>query len=160
MNKAYLLTGGNEGDRYLNMQRARTNIEHICGQLLQVSSLYETAPWGKTDQADFLNQVLLIDTKWTPAELLKLILRIEEKGGRIRTEKNAPRTIDIDILFYDQLVIDEPGLSIPHPRIADRRFVLEPLNEISPEFEHPVLHKTIHQLLLECTDELAVKKIS
>jgi 2-amino-4-hydroxy-6-hydroxymethyldihydropteridine diphosphokinase len=160
MNKAYLLTGGNEGDRYLNMQQARTNIEHICGQLLQVSSLYETAPWGKTDQADFLNQVLVIETKWNPEELLKVLLQIEEKGGRIRTIRNAPRTIDIDILFYDHLVIDEPGLRIPHPRIADRRFVLEPLNEISPEYEHPVLHKTIHQLLLECTDELAVKKIS
>jgi len=159
MNKAYLLTGGNEGDRYLNMQQARTNIEHICGRLLQVSSLYETAPWGKTDQADFLNQVLLIETKWSPRELLKAILQLEEKGGRIRTVKNAPRTIDIDILFYDQLVIEEPGLSIPHPRIADRRFVLEPLNEISPVYEHPVLHKTIHQLLLECTDQLAVKKI-
>ena len=106
MNKAYLLTGGNEGDRYLNMQQARTNIELICGQLLQVSSLYETAPWGKTDQADFLNQVLLIETKWSPGELLKAILQIEEKGGRIRTVKNAPRTIDIDILFYDQLVIE------------------------------------------------------
>ena len=159
MNKAYLLTGGNEGDRYLNMQQARTNIELICGQPLQVSSLYETAPWGKPDQADFLNQVLLIETKWSPRELLKAILQIEEKGGRIRTVKNAPRTIDIDILFYDRLIIEEPGLSIPHPRIADRRFVLEPLDEISPGFEHPVLHKTIHQLLLECTDELAVKKI-
>jgi 2-amino-4-hydroxy-6-hydroxymethyldihydropteridine diphosphokinase len=159
MNKAYLLTGGNEGDRYLNMQQARTNIEHICGRLLQVSSLYETSPWGKTDQADFLNQVLLIETKWRPMELLKILLQIEEKGGRIRTVKNAPRTIDIDILFYDNLVLEEPGLTIPHPRIADRRFVLEPMNEISPEFEHPVLHKSIHRLLLECTDELAVKKI-
>ncbi len=159
MNKAYLLTGGNEGDRYLNMQQARTNIELICGRLLQVSSLYETAPWGKTDQPDFLNQVLLIETKWSPRELLKAILHLEEKGGRIRTVKNAPRTIDIDILFYGQMVIEEPGLSIPHPRIADRRFVLEPLNEISPGYEHPVLHKTIHQLLLECTDQLAVKKI-
>jgi 2-amino-4-hydroxy-6-hydroxymethyldihydropteridine diphosphokinase len=159
MNKAYLLTGGNEGDRYLNMQQARTNIEHICGRLLLVSSLYETAPWGKTDQPDFLNQVLLIETKRSPAELLKALLQIEEKGGRIRTIKNAPRTIDIDILFYNRLVIEEPGLTIPHPRIADRRFVLEPLNEISPGFVHPVLHKTIQRLLLECTDELAVKKI-
>jgi 2-amino-4-hydroxy-6-hydroxymethyldihydropteridine diphosphokinase len=159
MNKAYLLTGGNEGDRYLNMQQARTNIEHICGQLLQVSSLYETAPWGKTDQADFLNQVLLVETKLNPRELLNAVFQIEAKGGRIRTIKNAPRTIDIDILFYNQLILEEPGLSIPHPRIAYRRFVLEPLNEISPGFEHPVLKKTIHQLLLECTDELAVKKI-
>ena len=159
MNKAYLLTGGNEGDRYLNMQQARANIEHICGRVLQVSSLYETAPWGKTDQPDFLNQVLLIETKWSPQDLLKRILQIEEKGGRIRTEKNAPRTIDIDILFYNNLVIHEPGLSIPHPRITERRFVLEPLNEISPRYVHPEFRKTIHELLLECTDQLAVKKI-
>jgi 2-amino-4-hydroxy-6-hydroxymethyldihydropteridine diphosphokinase len=159
MNKAYLLTGGNEGDRYRNMQQARTNIEHICGRILQVSSVYETAPWGKTDQADFLNQVLLVETKLSPRDLLNAIFLIEEKGGRKRTVKNAPRTIDIDILFYNRLVLEEPGLSIPHPRIAERRFVLEPLNEISPAFLHPVLGKTIHELLLECTDELAVKKI-
>jgi 2-amino-4-hydroxy-6-hydroxymethyldihydropteridine diphosphokinase len=159
MNKAYLLTGGNEGDRYLQLQQARTNIEHICGQFLLVSSLYETAPWGKPDQPDFLNQVLLVETKLGPQALLRAILSIEEKGGRKRTVKNAPRSIDIDILFYNLLVLEEPGLSIPHPRIADRRFVLEPLNEISPEFIHPVFGKSIHQLLLECKDELAVKKI-
>lgn len=159
MNKAYLLTGGNEGDRFLHMQQARTNIELICGQVLQVSSLYETAPWGKAGQADFLNQVLLIQTNLDPQHLLKAILRIEEKGGRIRTWKNAPRTIDIDILFYNDLILDEPGLTIPHPRITERRFVLEPLNEISPEFQHPLFRKTISRLLLECRDELAVKKI-
>jgi 2-amino-4-hydroxy-6-hydroxymethyldihydropteridine diphosphokinase len=159
MNKAYLLTGGNEGDRYLHLQQARTNIELICGQLLQVSSLYETAPWGKTDQPDFLNQVLLVQTNLDPPALLRAILTIEEKGGRIRTVKNAPRIIDIDILFYNHLVVDEPGLCIPHPRIAERRFVLEPLNEISPEFLHPVFRKTISRLLMECTDELTVKKI-
>ncbi|HXB28446.1 MAG TPA: 2-amino-4-hydroxy-6-hydroxymethyldihydropteridine diphosphokinase [Puia sp.] len=159
MNKAYLLTGGNEGDRFLHMQQARTNIELICGQLLLVSSIYETAPWGKTDQPDFLNQVLLINTKFSPEELLKSILFIEEKGGRKRTVKNAPRTIDIDILFYNDLILEKPGLTIPHPRIAIRRFVLEPLNEISPEFIHPVIGKTIRELLLECKDELGVKKI-
>jgi 2-amino-4-hydroxy-6-hydroxymethyldihydropteridine diphosphokinase len=156
MNKAYLLTGGNEGDRYRNMQQARTNIELICGQILQVSSLYETAPWGKPDQPDFLNQVLLVQTKLKPRELLSAILSIEEKSGRKRTARNAPRTIDIDILFYNN---DEPGLSIPHTRLADRRFVLEPLNEIAPDFPHPVFGKTVHELLLECKDELAVKKI-
>jgi 2-amino-4-hydroxy-6-hydroxymethyldihydropteridine diphosphokinase len=109
MNKAYLLTGGNEGDRYLNMQQARTNIEHICGQLLQVSSLYETAPWGNANQADFLNQVLLVDTKLSPQDLLKAIFIIEEKGGRKRTVKNAPRTIDIDILFITGLSWKNPA---------------------------------------------------
>jgi 2-amino-4-hydroxy-6-hydroxymethyldihydropteridine diphosphokinase len=141
------------------MKQARANIEHICGQLLLVSSLYETAPWGKTDQPDFLNQVLLLETKFNPDTLLQVLLSIEEKDGRIRTVKNAPRTIDIDILFFNNLVVEKPGLSIPHPRIADRRFVLEPLNEISPEFIHPVLKKSIHQLLQECKDELGVKKI-
>jgi 2-amino-4-hydroxy-6-hydroxymethyldihydropteridine diphosphokinase len=159
MNKAYLLTGGNEGDRYLNLQQARTNIEHICGRLIQASSLYETAPWGNSNQADYLNQVLVVETIMNPYELLASILFIEEKGGRIRTIRNAPRTIDIDILFYNQLVLDQPGLHIPHPRIADRRFVLEPLNEISPGFVHPVFGKSIRQLLQECKDELAVKKI-
>jgi 2-amino-4-hydroxy-6-hydroxymethyldihydropteridine diphosphokinase len=159
MNIAYLLTGGNEGDRYLHMQQARTNIELICGQVLQVSSLYETAPWGKTDQGDFLNQVLRVQTKLGPRALLEAILSIEEKGGRKRTVKNAPRTIDIDILFYNRLVLEEPGLSIPHPQIAARRFVLEPLDEMTPDFIHPVLGKTIHQLLLECRDPLGVKKI-
>jgi 2-amino-4-hydroxy-6-hydroxymethyldihydropteridine diphosphokinase len=160
MNKAYLLTGGNEGDRYLNLQQARTNIEHICGRIIQVSSLYETAPWGNSNQADFLNQVLIVETQMNPHELLAAILFIEEKGGRIRTVRNAPRTIDIDILFYNQLVLDQPGLHIPHPRIAERRFVLEPLNEISPDLIHPVSGKSIRQLLQECKDELAVKKIS
>jgi 2-amino-4-hydroxy-6-hydroxymethyldihydropteridine diphosphokinase len=159
MNKTYLLTGGNEGDRYLNLQQARANIELICGQLLLISSLYETAAWGKTDQPDFLNQVLLVNTVLSPRSLLDAIFSIEEKGGRKRTVKNAPRTIDIDILFYNRLVLEESGLTIPHPRIAERRFVLEPLNEISPEFVHPVFGKTIHELLLECNDELAVKKI-
>jgi 2-amino-4-hydroxy-6-hydroxymethyldihydropteridine diphosphokinase len=159
MNKAYLLTGGNEGDRYLNLQQARTNIEHICGRLIQASSLYETAPWGNSNQADYLNQVLVVETIMNPDELLASILFIEEKGGRIRTVRNAPRTIDIDILFYNQLVLDQPGLHIPHLRIADRRFVLEPLNEISPGLIHPVFGKSIRQLLQECKDELAVKKI-
>ena len=159
MNKTYLLTGGNEGDRILHMQQARANIELFCGRILQISSLYETAPWGKTDQSDFLNQVLVVETTLGPHPLLHALLSIEESLGRKRSVRNAPRTIDIDILFFDQLILKEPGLEIPHPRIADRRFVLEPLDEISPDFIHPVLKKTIHQLLQECTDELAVKKM-
>ncbi len=159
MNKAYLLTGGNVGDSHRYLQQALTNIELICGQILQVSSVYQTAAWGKKDQPDFLNQVVLVNTKLDPQTLLSAILGIEEKSGRIRTVRNAPRTIDIDILFYNQLILEEPVLSIPHPRIAERRFVLEPLNEISPDLLHPVFGKTISRLLQECTDELTVKKI-
>ncbi len=159
MNKAYLLIGGNEGDRLLHMQQARANIELICGAVEQVSSLYITAAWGKTDQADFLNQALLINTGMDPHTLLISILSIEEKMGRKRTVKNAPRIIDIDILFYNRLVMADPGLIIPHPRIPERRFVLEPLAEIAPGFIHPESGKTILQLLRECTDTLAVKKM-
>ncbi|MDP4130319.1 MAG: 2-amino-4-hydroxy-6-hydroxymethyldihydropteridine diphosphokinase [Bacteroidota bacterium] len=159
MNKTYLLIGGNEGDRFLHMQQARANIELICGAIEQVSSLYSTAAWGKTDQADFLNQALLIDTRLAPHALLTSILSIEEKMGRKRTVKNAPRIIDIDILFYNREIVADPELSIPHPRMAERRFVLQPLAEIAPGFIHPGLGKTIQQLLRECTDTLAVKKI-
>ena len=159
MNKAYLLIGGNEGDRFLHMQQARANIEHICGVIEQVSSLYLTAAWGKTDQADFLNQALLISTSLEPQELLQANLTIEEKMGRIRTVKNAPRIIDIDILFYNEEIISTATLVIPHPRIPERRFVLEPLNEIAPRLIHPVSRKPVMELLRECTDTLAVKKI-
>jgi 2-amino-4-hydroxy-6-hydroxymethyldihydropteridine diphosphokinase len=159
MNNTYLLTGGNEGDRYLHMQQAKANIEHICGRIIRVSSLYETAAWGKTDQSDFLNQVLLVETLLCPKDLMQAIFEIEKALGRKRSVRNAPRTIDIDILFYNNEVMDSPGLTIPHPRISERRFVLEPLNEIASDYIHPALHKSVRQLLMECKDELAVKKI-
>lgn len=159
MNRAYLLIGGNEGDRFLHLQEARANIEHICGVVEQVSSIYETAAWGKTDQADFLNQALQLSTKLSARELLQANLDIESRMGRRRTVRNAPRIIDIDIIFFNSAIISQEDLQIPHPRMAERRFVLEPLNEIAPGFIHPSLHKSVRQLLAECTDPLEVKKI-
>jgi len=134
-------------------------IEKKIGKIIRQSGLYQTEAWGKTDQPDFLNQVIVADTKLTAAQTMETILSIETAMGRIRTEKNAPRIIDIDILFFNKEIIHKKNLSVPHPSIHLRRFVLVPLNEIAPNFIHPVLQKTNHQLLMKCPDELNVKKI-
>jgi 2-amino-4-hydroxy-6-hydroxymethyldihydropteridine diphosphokinase len=159
MNKAYLLIGGNEGDRFLNLKKALESIGHNIGSILQQSSLYETAPWGKNDQATFLNQALEISTKRDAASLMSEILKTERSLGRKRVEKNGPRTIDIDILLFNDEVYQETDLKIPHPELPNRRFALQPLSEIAPDLIHPVLHQSIRDLLLACTDKLDVKKI-
>jgi 2-amino-4-hydroxy-6-hydroxymethyldihydropteridine diphosphokinase len=159
MNKAYLLIGGNEGERADELARARRNITASCGPLIESSSLYETAAWGKTDQASFLNQALLLETPLTASSLMNTLLGIEEKMGRKRLEKYGPRIIDIDILFFNTEIINLTGLVIPHPEIQNRRFALAPMNEIASDYIHPVLQKTILELLLECPDQLDVKKI-
>jgi len=159
MNQAYLLTGGNEGNRLSHLLQAITNIEKYCGEITVRSSLYESAAWGKTDQPDFLNQTLLLQTRLTAQNLMRTILDIEKKMGRKRVRQYGPRTIDIDILFFNDEIIDEPSLIIPHPQIQNRRFTLVPMNEIAPGLIHPVLHKSIHRLLQECADPLDVKKI-
>ena len=159
MNKAYLLTGGNEGDRYGYLRQAGKYIEMDCGKILIQSSLYETAPWGNTLQGAFLNQALLIETPMDASVLMKALLQIEKKMGRARMEKYGPRIIDIDILFFNSDIVKEKELVIPHPQLQYRRFVLQPMNEIAPGFYHPILHKTIHTLLAECNDELDVKKL-
>jgi 2-amino-4-hydroxy-6-hydroxymethyldihydropteridine diphosphokinase len=160
MNKTYLLIGGNEDEPAARLAEARENIEKEAGRIVRSSSLYETAPWGKTDQADFVNQALEANTPLGAPELMKLLLRIEEKMGRRRTEKWASRIIDIDILFFNGEVIDLPGLTIPHPEIQNRRFVLAPLEEIAPDHIHPVLGRSIRELLAECPDRGSVKKIT
>lgn len=140
------------------LQKAQEQIGRRVGTVLRSSSIYQTAAWGKTDQPDFLNQVLIVESAKTAGEVMQLLLGIEKKMGRVRTEKNAPRVIDIDILFFNHDVINEKDLLVPHPQVPNRRFVLVPLNELSPQFRHPVLKKSIHQLLQECTDPLNVKK--
>ena len=160
MNEAYLLTGGNIGDRFDYLSKAKKEIEKRGGRILQQSSIYETAAWGKKNQEAFLNQVLKIETKLNPEQLLKSILQIEEDLGRKRGLKYGPRAIDIDILFFNDEVLDQQGLKIPHPQLQNRRFVLIPLNEIAPHKLHPVFHKTISQVLAECPDPLAVNKFN
>jgi 2-amino-4-hydroxy-6-hydroxymethyldihydropteridine diphosphokinase len=147
------------GDRVDNLSRARTMIGDQCGKLLQASSLYETEAWGMKDQAPFLNQALAIETRLAPAELLDSILSIEEALGRVRQEKYGPRTIDIDILFFGEQVIDQAHLSIPHPFLHERRFALVCMDEIAPELVHPVSNKTIRQLLQDCPDASMVNKL-
>ena len=158
MNTTYLLLGSNMGNPQQQLLQAISSIEHLIGKLIRQSNLYQTAAWGKTDQPDFLNQVIIVETNLTASETMQTILGIEEKLGRVRTVKNASRTIDIDILFFNTDIIHQKDLLVPHPEIANRRFVLVPLNELSPHMKHPVLHKTIHELLEICPDQLDVKK--
>jgi len=160
MNKVFLLIGGNIGDRKQHLDTARKYLEQCCGKISKCSSIYETAAWGKTDQADFLNQALELETELNAKDLMKEILKIESKMGRERNEKYNARTIDIDILFFNDEIIDEPGLIIPHPQLQHRRFVLIPLNEIAPKVVHPVLKKNISELLEHCKDNLPVRPIS
>ncbi len=157
MHKVYLLLGSNLGDRRSHLRNAlRLLADH--GAISRTSSVYRSAAWGNTSQPDFLNVTAEFMSALPPGELLDVILSIETSIGRERTEKWGPRLIDIDILFFDTLVIKTPALEIPHPQIQNRRFTLEPLAEISPELEHPVLQKTITQLLKSCDDSLAVEK--
>ena len=158
MNKAYLLLGSNMGNSQRQLKIAIKNTTLQVGNIIRKSKLYATAAWGNTDQPDFLNQVIIVETKLTALQTIDIILDIEKKMGRVRTKKNAPRIIDIDILFFNKEIIAEKNLDVPHPQIENRRFVLIPLNELSPNFKHPVTHKTIHQLLNDCADTLDVKK--
>jgi 2-amino-4-hydroxy-6-hydroxymethyldihydropteridine diphosphokinase len=158
MNKAYLLIGGNMGNREKFLSAAREEIAKRCGLIIQQSAVYQTAAWGVEDQDAFLNQVLAIETRLDAQALLQQILCIEELLGRKREEKYGPRIIDIDILFYNNDIIKTEGLTVPHPQLQNRRFVLEPLNEIAPELVHPLLQKNVTELLAECPDNLAVQK--
>ena len=145
------------GNRKQFLNKSIKLIAEHGGSIVKESSIYETAAWGNTKQAAFLNKVIIIRTKFSPDDLMKTLLHIETGLGRIRTEKYGPRTIDLDILFYGDEIVIGKELVIPHPGIAQRRFTLVPLVEIAAEFTHPVLGKNMSELLAECEDELVVK---
>lgn len=152
------MIGGNMGDRMANLTNAKKHIQQQIGNIELESSIYETAAWGQTNQPDFLNQALLINTQLNAAEVMNQLLAIENLMGRIRTIKLGPRTIDLDIIYYNNEVISTNLISIPHPKLAERKFVLEPLFEIAPNYLHPIFNKTNACLLKECGDSLAVYK--
>ena len=153
---AYLLLGSNMGQSKALLANAADLIQQLIGPIQVLSSIYKSDAWGKEDQDPFLNQVLLVETSLSASDLLQSLLKIEQQMGRIRSVKWGARIIDIDILFYDNEQIQNDNLIIPHPALAERRFTLIPLNEIAPDFFHPVLNKTIASLLLTCTDPLTV----
>ena len=159
MGSSFLLLGSNLGERLINLQKARQQISRTLGKIITVSSVYKTAAWGNTDQPDFYNQVVEIVPTGDVHSALSAIHQVEQLMGRVRQEKWGSRLIDIDILLWDMLVIHEPNLIIPHAQLANRRFALVPLAELAPDRIHPVLKKTIRQLLAECPDSLDVIKL-
>lgn len=152
--KAYLHTGSNMGDRSANLRHALELIRERAGSPGAASRIYETAAWGKEDQPDFLNQALSLQTDLPPRQLMQCLLDIEQQMGRKRRERWGQRLIDIDLLFYGSVRLQIEGLTLPHPRLHKRNFVLCPLREIAPDFVHPELQQAIEQLADACGDPL------
>ncbi len=159
MNTAYLILGTNKGDKPRNLLQAVDLIASNAGAVIKKSDIFLTAPWGNTNQPDFYNQAICIQTSLSAATLLKELLAVEQLLGRKRTgEKWAERTMDIDILFYNDEIINDPDLKIPHPFMSERKFVLAPMAQLAPDFIHPVLKKNIRTMLAACIDKLEVVK--
>jgi len=152
----YLHVGSNIGDRLGNLLKAKFSIQRKIGHIQILSQVYETEAWGKTDQTAFYNQVLLVRTEMTAHQVLDTIHEIENQLGRQRKEHWGPRTIDIDILFFENEIINTQKLTLPHPRLHERNFVLVPLMEIASDFTHPILNKNIKELHELCPDKLLV----
>lgn len=154
----FLSLGGNLGNTREIFEGAYPHIEKKIGKIAVYSSIYRTEAWGPIPQADFLNQVVLVNTTLKPEACLKELLDIEKSFGRERKERWGPRTLDLDILYYANVIIAESDLSIPHPRIAERKFILTPLAEIAPLFEDPTSGKSMVTLLADCTDNSQVNR--
>ena len=156
----YLCIGGNLGEREANLEEALEFIDFNFGDVVAVSSIYESEPWGMTDVPNFLNQVVHIQSELTDKELLEEIADLEEFFGRERSSQGyVSREMDIDVLFIDEEVISTEALQVPHPRISERRFVLEPMAEIAPEFIHPELKQAVEVLLKACSDKGKVTRL-
>lgn len=156
--KAVLILGGNKGHREVLLRSAVEAVSNL-GELTLASKIYETQAWGGVAKGAFLNQVVQIKTAYSAAELLAFIQGIEMDLGRTREEHWGDRTMDIDIIYFGDRIIDTPTLRIPHPFLAERKFVLAPLAEILPEFIHPVLGKSSLEMLKDCEDRSEVKKL-
>ncbi|NOQ24744.1 MAG: 2-amino-4-hydroxy-6-hydroxymethyldihydropteridine diphosphokinase [Bacteroidales bacterium] len=160
MNQVFLLIGGNLDDRFGLLSAAKEDISIEIGTILKESSIYETAPWGFESEQDFLNQVIIVSTSLSPIQVLRKCQIIEDRLGRVRkSEQYISRTMDIDILFYNDEIMNTSELIIPHERLHQRRFTLEPLVEIAPNLMHPVIKKLLSELLNKCTDKAEVKKL-
>ena len=159
MKIVFLGIGTNLGNRESNLEEAVARIREYIGPVLDSSSIYETEPWGFQAKDEFLNKVVKVETELTPSEILERILIIESIMGRVRSkERYSSRLIDIDILICEDMIIDEENLKIPHPLLHQRRFVLVPLCEVASDMIHPVLKKSISDLLEICEDKSEVKK--
>lgn len=157
LEKIYLLTGSNLGNREQQLMQAVQMLNENTGEVTAQSSFYETEAWGLTDQPDFLNQALELITLLSPQQLIESILKIEKEMGRIRNEKWTARLIDIDMIFYGSRIIKAETLTIPHPFMHERNFVLVPLMEIAADFIHPVFKLSVRELYERCEDRLTVK---
>jgi 2-amino-4-hydroxy-6-hydroxymethyldihydropteridine diphosphokinase len=160
MHQVFLGIGGNTGNKHDNFDKVYTFIKNELGDIIKRSSVYETPPWGFQSDENFWNQILVIETGFSPEELLQKIAEIENWFGRIREKSGyISRKMDIDILYFDELVLNNEKLTIPHPQIANRLFVLVPLAEIAPDFVHPTLRLTSLQMLENCPDNSVIKMV-
>ncbi|MEN2984529.1 MAG: 2-amino-4-hydroxy-6-hydroxymethyldihydropteridine diphosphokinase [Dictyoglomaceae bacterium] len=157
MHKVFIGIGTNLGDKRKNINEALNRLKDKGLNIIKISSIIETEPYGYKNQDNFLNAVCLIETDLSPFELLDLLLEVEKEMGRVRTIKWGPRIIDLDIIFYDDLIINHEKLIIPHSDAHNRIFVMEPLLEIEPDFLHPILKKTVREIYLDLKRKESVK---